>query len=141
MFYFIKNYYTRYHNTTHRKKNYKSFVCLKATLIPKPASCSVELQTVSLKDTDDQSLYYYPMCTRVNRCRGCCGHDLLACRPTKIETLNFEVRIITAVNLKLLFSLSCCKMFIFLSYLIFRLWFYNILDRENWNLKVENRCQ
>ncbi|KAL5234633.1 hypothetical protein ACI65C_002043 [Semiaphis heraclei] len=62
-----------------------------ATLIPKSASCSVELQTVNLKETDDQNLYYYPMCTRVNRCRGCCGHDLLACRPTKIETLNFEV--------------------------------------------------
>ncbi|XP_060870220.1 vascular endothelial growth factor A-like [Metopolophium dirhodum] len=64
---------------------------IKATLIPKAASCSVELQMISLKDIDDQSLYYYPMCTRVNRCGGCCGHDLLACRPTKIETLNFEV--------------------------------------------------
>lgn len=64
---------------------------IKATLIPKAASCSAELQTISLKGTDDQSLYYYPMCTRVNRCGGCCGHDLLACRPTEIETLNFEV--------------------------------------------------
>ncbi|CAI6348307.1 unnamed protein product [Macrosiphum euphorbiae] len=46
---------------------------------------------ISLKDIDDKSLYYYPMCTRVNRCGGCCSHDLLACRPTKTETLNFEV--------------------------------------------------
>ncbi|KAL4112985.1 hypothetical protein QTP88_016697 [Uroleucon formosanum] len=63
----------------------------KATMIPKPAGCSVESQTVSLKDTDDQSLYYYPTCTRVNRCGGCCAHDLLGCQPTKVETLNFEV--------------------------------------------------
>ncbi|KAL5234634.1 hypothetical protein ACI65C_002044 [Semiaphis heraclei] len=65
----------------------------KATLIPKPAGCSVESQTISLKDTDDQSLYYYPTCTRVNRCGGCCAHDLLACQPTKVETLNFEVMV------------------------------------------------
>ncbi|XP_026813773.1 platelet-derived growth factor D-like isoform X1 [Rhopalosiphum maidis] len=64
---------------------------IKTTLIPKAASCSIELQTICLKDTDDLSSYYYPMCTRVNRCGGCCGHDLLACRPTKIEILNFEV--------------------------------------------------
>uniref|UniRef100_A0A2H8TXP0 Vascular endothelial growth factor A n=1 Tax=Melanaphis sacchari TaxID=742174 RepID=A0A2H8TXP0_9HEMI len=67
---------------------------IKATLIPKAASCSIGLQTISLKDTDDLSLYYYPMCTRVNRCGGCCGHDLLACRPTEIETLNFEVMVL-----------------------------------------------
>ncbi|XP_026812220.1 vascular endothelial growth factor C-like [Rhopalosiphum maidis] len=63
----------------------------KSTLVPKPAGCSLELQTVSLKDTDDQSLYYYPTCTRVNRCGGCCAHDLMACQPIKVDTLNFEV--------------------------------------------------
>lgn len=63
-------------------------------MIPKPAGCSVEVQTISLKDTDDSSLYYYPPCTRVNRCGGCCSHDLLGCQPTKSEALNFEVRII-----------------------------------------------
>lgn len=62
-----------------------------AALTPKAAGCTVELQTISLKDTDDPSLYYYPPCTRVNRCGGCCAHDLLACQPTKSETLNFEV--------------------------------------------------
>lgn len=70
-----------------------------APLIPKPAGCSVEVQTISLKDTDDSSLYYYPPCTRVNRCGGCCAHDLLACQPTKIESLNFEVCIIDILNL------------------------------------------
>lgn len=67
---------------------------IKTTLIPKAASCSIGLRTISLKDIDDVSLYYYPMCTRVNRCGGCCGHDLLACQPIKIETLNFEVMVI-----------------------------------------------
>ncbi|XP_060870385.1 uncharacterized protein LOC132944874 [Metopolophium dirhodum] len=63
----------------------------KAAFIPKPASCSVGSQTISLKDTDDRSLYYFPSCTRVDRCGGCCSHDLLSCQPTKIETLHFEV--------------------------------------------------
>ncbi|VVC33747.1 Cystine-knot cytokine,PDGF/VEGF domain [Cinara cedri] len=65
----------------------------KAPLIPKPASCSLESRTISLKDTDDPSLYYYPPCTRVNRCGGCCAHDLLGCQPTKTETLQFEVMV------------------------------------------------
>uniref|UniRef100_A0A2H8TY20 Vascular endothelial growth factor A n=1 Tax=Melanaphis sacchari TaxID=742174 RepID=A0A2H8TY20_9HEMI len=65
--------------------------CVEAAFIPKPASCSIESQTISLKDTDDRSLYYFPSCTRVDRCGGCCSHDLLACQPTKIETLHFEV--------------------------------------------------
>lgn len=64
---------------------------VEASSTPKPAICSVESQTINLKDTDDPSLYYYPPCTRVNRCGGCCVHDLLACQPTKTETLNFEV--------------------------------------------------
>lgn len=63
----------------------------KSAFIPKPASCSIESQTISLKDTDDRSLYYFPSCTRVDRCGGCCSHDLLACQPTKIEILHFEV--------------------------------------------------
>ncbi|XP_022166983.1 vascular endothelial growth factor A-like isoform X2 [Myzus persicae] len=63
----------------------------KAAFIPKPASCSIGSQTISLKDTDDRSLYYFPSCTRVDRCGGCCSHDLLACQPTKTETLHFEV--------------------------------------------------
>lgn len=64
---------------------------VEAAFIPKPASCSIESQTISLKDTDDRSLYYFPSCTRVDRCGGCCSHDLLACQPTKTEILHFEV--------------------------------------------------
>lgn len=65
----------------------------KAVLIPKSAGCTVELQTISLKDTDDRSYYYYPSCTKVNRCVGCCAHDLLACQPTKKEELHFQVMV------------------------------------------------
>lgn len=68
-------------------------VHLEAATTPKSAGCSPENRSVNLKDTDDPSLYYYPACTRVNRCGGCCGHDLLSCQPTKVEILNFEVRI------------------------------------------------
>ncbi|XP_060839969.1 uncharacterized protein LOC132921133 [Rhopalosiphum padi] len=66
----------------------------KSTLVPKPAGCSPVLKTVSLKDTDDQSLYYHPAtCIQVYRCGGCCLHDLLECQPTKVDTIDYEVMV------------------------------------------------
>ncbi|XP_050434463.1 vascular endothelial growth factor C-like [Adelges cooleyi] len=65
----------------------------KSALMPKASGCTPEYRSVNLKDNDDPSLYYYPPCTRVNRCGGCCAHDLLACQPTKAEMLNFEVMV------------------------------------------------
>lgn len=62
-----------------------------AILIPKPATCMPEQRTVNLRDSDDPTLYYYPSCTRVDRCGGCCLHDLLSCQPKTIEHLNFSV--------------------------------------------------
>jgi hypothetical protein len=60
-------------------------------LVPKPASCTTENQTISLRDDDNPNLYYSPPCTRVRRCGGCCGNNLVSCQPTEIEILNFEV--------------------------------------------------
>uniref|UniRef100_A0A0C9Q9W1 PDGFA_0 protein n=1 Tax=Fopius arisanus TaxID=64838 RepID=A0A0C9Q9W1_9HYME len=57
---------------------------------PKPAKCIPELQPVPFK-TDDTSVTYYPSCTRIKRCGGCCGHALLSCQPTESEVRNFEV--------------------------------------------------
>lgn len=82
------------------------FFFLEAAIIPKAAGCAVELKTISLRDTNDPSLYYYPPCTRVYRCGGCCAHDLLACQPTKTETLNYEVRISHIHMNKLLWSMA-----------------------------------
>ncbi|CAL7936890.1 unnamed protein product [Xylocopa violacea] len=58
---------------------------------PTPAKCMPELQPVPLKQDDDPSTIYYPSCTRVNRCGGCCSHSLLSCQPVTSEIRNFEV--------------------------------------------------
>ncbi|XP_021924789.1 platelet-derived growth factor subunit B-like isoform X2 [Zootermopsis nevadensis] len=63
----------------------------KAAIIPKSATCAPELVTVTLQNLDDKSVVYYPSCTRVERCGGCCSHDLLSCQPTATELLTFQV--------------------------------------------------
>ncbi|VVC33744.1 Vascular endothelial growth factor, heparin-binding domain,Cystine-knot cytokine,PDGF/VEGF domain [Cinara cedri] len=63
-------------------------------IIPKAATCTTDYQVVSLRDDDDPSLYYSPPCTRVKRCGGCCGSNLVSCQPTKVEMLNFQVTIL-----------------------------------------------
>ncbi|XP_071452503.1 uncharacterized protein [Hetaerina americana] len=65
----------------------------KAVTNPKPAGCTPELHSVSLipDSSSDPTLFYYPTCTRVERCGGCCSHDLLSCQPTQTETINFQV--------------------------------------------------
>ncbi|XP_034171235.2 PDGF- and VEGF-related factor 1 [Osmia lignaria lignaria] len=64
---------------------------------PVPATCTPELQTVPLKQDADPSTIYYPSCTRVKRCGGCCSHSLLSCQPTAVETRNFEV-LVTSIE-------------------------------------------
>ncbi|XP_017884256.1 vascular endothelial growth factor C isoform X2 [Ceratina calcarata] len=61
------------------------------SVIPKPALCMPELQLVPLKQETDPSYIYYPTCTRIMRCGGCCNHQLLSCQPTEWETKNYEV--------------------------------------------------
>ncbi|XP_076676981.1 uncharacterized protein LOC143373517 [Andrena cerasifolii] len=61
---------------------------------PIPAKCMPELQPVSLKLETDPSSIYYPSCTRVKRCGGCCSHSLLSCQPTASEFRNFEVLVL-----------------------------------------------
>lgn len=62
-----------------------------STIVPKAATCTTENRTVSLRDDDNPSLYYSPPCTRVKRCGGCCGSNLVSCQPTEVEMLNFVV--------------------------------------------------
>lgn len=40
---------------------------------------------------DDPTIIYYPSCTRVQRCSGCCSHKLLSCQPTIVEKKTFQV--------------------------------------------------
>ncbi|XP_031368402.1 uncharacterized protein LOC102675058 [Apis dorsata] len=60
---------------------------------PNQALCMPELQTVPLLENDDPSIVYYPTCTRIKRCGGCCNHSFLSCQPTATETRNFEVSV------------------------------------------------
>ncbi|XP_055682725.1 platelet-derived growth factor subunit A isoform X2 [Lutzomyia longipalpis] len=63
-------------------------------VIPKPGICTPELTLVSLIPTEapnDPSIVYYPQCTRVKRCGGCCSHRLLSCQPTETETLTYTI--------------------------------------------------
>ncbi|XP_066598164.1 uncharacterized protein Pvf1 [Prorops nasuta] len=61
--------------------------------IARPAKCIPELQPVPIKSEHDMdhSVIYYPSCTRVKRCGGCCSHPLLSCQPIATEIKNFEV--------------------------------------------------
>ncbi|XP_054728834.1 uncharacterized protein LOC129237887 isoform X2 [Anastrepha obliqua] len=61
---------------------------------PKPANCIPENTVVPLtplEPSPDPKVVYFPKCTRVKRCGGCCGSQLMSCQPTETETINFEV--------------------------------------------------
>ncbi|KAK7602771.1 hypothetical protein V9T40_006745 [Parthenolecanium corni] len=55
------------------------------------ANCKPELQTINLKDTNDPTVIYYPMCVRLEQCAGCCNHELLMCQYTKSSPVNVTI--------------------------------------------------
>ncbi|XP_076303428.1 PDGF- and VEGF-related factor 1 isoform X2 [Lasioglossum baleicum] len=63
--------------------------------LPAPAKCIPALQPVSLKIDDDPSTLYFPSCTRINRCGGCCTHGRLSCQPVASVVRNFEVMVVS----------------------------------------------
>ncbi|XP_076236607.1 PDGF- and VEGF-related factor 1 isoform X2 [Calliopsis andreniformis] len=63
-----------------------------------PAKCMPELQPVSLNLESDPSTMYFPSCTRIKRCGGCCSHSLLSCQPIASEFRNFEVAVMSVTN-------------------------------------------
>ncbi|XP_046665930.1 platelet-derived growth factor subunit A [Homalodisca vitripennis] len=70
----------------------------KAVSKPQPAGCKPENRSVSLRLSDNPWIYYWPPCTRVEQCGGCCNHHLLSCQPVEVETLNFQVIVTETVN-------------------------------------------
>jgi len=56
-----------------------------------PALCKPELTTVNLNQYlnessgQDPNIFIFPNCVRIERCGGCCNHDLLECQPRDIE--------------------------------------------------------
>ncbi|KAK7790659.1 hypothetical protein R5R35_006549 [Gryllus longicercus] len=63
----------------------------KSILTAKAALCQPQLELVSLMVTTDPSMYYYPTCTRIERCGGCCGSHLMTCQAVESEIVNMKV--------------------------------------------------
>jgi len=54
---------------------------------PKPTTVEI-VQAVT-----EPGVILYPLCTRVNRCGGCCGHDALECVPTRVQNVPVKVSV------------------------------------------------
>ncbi|XP_054088144.1 uncharacterized protein LOC105212013 isoform X2 [Zeugodacus cucurbitae] len=60
----------------------------------KPAACIPEntvVPLIPLEPSKDPKIDYFPKCTRVKRCGGCCSSQLMSCQPVETETINFQV--------------------------------------------------
>jgi len=56
------------------------------------ATCKPEVTTVPITGgSKAPNAIYWPSCTRVKRCGGCCSHELLACKPTASRTIHVQV--------------------------------------------------
>ncbi|XP_063237715.1 balbiani ring protein 3-like [Bacillus rossius redtenbacheri] len=62
-----------------------------APVVPKNAVCTPELQVVPLVTEKQPDMLYFPSCTRVERCEGCCASELLACQSIRNQTINYTV--------------------------------------------------
>jgi hypothetical protein len=50
----------------------------------------------------DSSALFYPSCTRIERCGGCCSSDLLVCEPIRTEIVHF--RALKTINLQIIIA-------------------------------------
>lgn len=64
---------------------------LMAAAIAEPDVCEPRPTTVPIPPDEDPRIVYWPTCTKVDRCGGCCGLDLLECAPTAVETMIVQV--------------------------------------------------
>jgi len=62
------------------------------------AGCIPALEVVEIALELNASVYYFPTCTRLERCGGCCSHHLLTCKPTEIEEVELSVLMIDPVG-------------------------------------------
>lgn len=56
-----------------------------------PAVCTPQPTTVPIELSKEPYVLYFPSCTRLDRCGGCCSHELLECAPTKRENVTLQV--------------------------------------------------
>lgn len=62
-----------------------------ANVVATPDVCDPRATSVEIPPSDDPRVIYWPTCTRVERCGGCCGLDLLECAPTSTDTVDVWV--------------------------------------------------
>ncbi|KAL5012758.1 hypothetical protein ScPMuIL_011309 [Solemya velum] len=56
-----------------------------------PDRCQPRLRTVVIPRDPDPSVMYWPTCTRIERCGGCCPTEILECLPVKMEMVAVNV--------------------------------------------------
>ncbi|XP_041359024.1 vascular endothelial growth factor A-like [Gigantopelta aegis] len=57
--------------------------------------CGPRLTTVKIpRELGDHNIIYFPKCTPIERCGGCCAEDKHKCHPTRTETV--EIHVLTA---------------------------------------------
>ena len=54
---------------------------------PRPTSVEIPL------NASDIRAFYYPTCTKINRCGGCCGSDALECVATQVVRTNVKASV------------------------------------------------
>ncbi|XP_041358860.1 uncharacterized protein LOC121375458 [Gigantopelta aegis] len=60
--------------------------------LARPDECSPRLTTVTIpRGPGDHNVVYWPKCTQIERCGGCCVSNMLKCFPTRIETVELHV--------------------------------------------------
>lgn len=55
------------------------------------------LKAVEIK-SDDPNVLYYPTCTTIEQCGGCCGHDMLECAPSEEQAIPIQVSFIKSAH-------------------------------------------
>jgi len=62
-----------------------------ASMIATADVCEPRPTTVVIPPDSDPRIFYWPTCTKIDRCGGCCGLDVLECAPTEVQSVNVVV--------------------------------------------------
>ena len=83
------------------------FLAAIAGMIAEPDICQPRLQSVTVPPDPDVRVLYWPTCTMVMQCGGCCGHEMHVCAPTQLQSKDVSVNTHTSRNRKETFSRTC----------------------------------
>lgn len=52
-------------------------------MVGEASPCEPQMTPIPIEDATDPSILFWPSCVKVRRCGGCCGHDMLTCKPIR----------------------------------------------------------